>query len=189
MIHPNDHKSELKLYGRFQHTYGDKQYGVPTKVLALVLSKTLEIPKSPIFSVLLLVRNTFADFKSRCNTFFECRALTPNNSCMNQLTITLQSNNSPFFFQFLRKVCKSPSTLFQKHTFTVLHDNDEGVLKMVTLLVLYNEGDVEVIELFEYFNLDQIIKILNPRPTQYPSRPYLIASFFWRHRRPHPICF
>ena len=138
----------------------------------------------------MLVRNTFADFKSRCRTFLLWSAFTPNNNWMNQFTTTFSSKSSPFFFQFFRKVCKSPSAIKPIITLTILHQDDKCILKMEAFLVLNDERDSHFVEFLQNLNLFYLSNsLLIPMRLAYLFRPSLRASSSWRHKSRHLFGF
>ena len=50
------------------------------QVIAEEPSSTFDIPKSPIFNDLFLVKKILADLRSRCNMFLLCSVLMPKSS-------------------------------------------------------------------------------------------------------------
>ena len=58
---------------------------------SLVYSSTRAIPKSPILTTPLLVRNTLPHLRSLCNIFFSWQCLTARSICVNKLRTTFSS--------------------------------------------------------------------------------------------------
>jgi len=79
--HPNDQISDFRLYGLSLHTSGDAYYGVPVWVDNNPYFATLDTFISPNFIVPSLFKKIFADFKSLCNIFLECKLFNPLIIC------------------------------------------------------------------------------------------------------------